>query len=251
MTPILNVAQNAMLASGKKIFFLRNQIDSLSAEQKADAILIPKLKEMIESEMIKELSLAFPTHQINSSVGVTCYNNEHQWHIGISGIDNLIHNFPFYAVSIAYLYRDKPQVAIVYNSATEQVYSAIKGEGATLNNRRIRTEKTTPLIHQSLVSVDLKSDPTSLELNNKIAKQVRGIRQLGASALEICLVAEGAISGFLSNQLNYRHTIAAQLIAAESGAISIDFSGQDYHEGSHDIIVCSPKLLKLFIQAIN
>lgn len=258
LAPLLNIAQRAMLSAGKKVFFLRNNVDSFSSIQKADPILALELSKIIEKEIINELAYSFPDHKINvasdSSGAYSSENNEHQWHIGISGIDNLIHSFPFYAVSIAYCFNGKTQLGIVYNPATEESYVAMRQEGATLNDKRIRVAKPNELLANSFISLNTNychtKNEDALALIPKLSKQVKDIRMLGSEALDLCLLAEGCVAAFIGHSLNYTQIAAAQLIATEAGAIFVDFNGADADQYTQNILACSPKQLKLFLKSL-
>lgn len=177
----------------------------------------------------------FPDHHVvgeeGGGRGVPAEEAAYFWYVDpVDGTSNFASNIPFFSVSIALADREKrPLVGVVYNPISREVFSAARGEGATLNGRRLHVSATTTLGQSMLCSgfpYDRSADPP-INLNRWKAflPQVRGLRRYGSAALELCWVAAGRFDGFWEGPLNYWDYFAGMLMVEEAGGRVTSYEG--------------------------
>ena len=140
MHPTVNIAVRAARAAGDVILRYHNQIDLLTIENKAANDFVSEVDKAAEYAIINEIKKAFPEHSILAEEGGQILGDEKfQWIVDpLDGTTNYLHGFPQYAISIA-LYENKiPCHAVVYDPFKEELFTASKGEGAFLNDERMR-----------------------------------------------------------------------------------------------------------------
>ena len=164
----------------------------------------------------------------------------------IDGTLNYINGFPHYAISIACVNNKQVECAVVYNPALDELFSAIKGQGAMLNGKRIRSKKTD--FRQSLVFVDDGWNGDA----RVIRKYVAGYRCISSAELAICYVACGKAAGYISQKINVWDFAAGKLIAEESGACLMRVDGGDVElERSNRILAAAPSFEKTLLKICN
>jgi myo-inositol-1(or 4)-monophosphatase len=152
----------------------------------------------------------------------------------LDGTSNAVKNIPAYGISVAVapilsgykgpLTIQDVQMGVVKNFATDDVYHAIKGEGAFMNNEKLVASSKQDLSHSSLGAYVYRMDMKKIE---KLCKTVRRMRILGSVAIELCYVAEGTYDAFIdiSDNLRVVDISAAKVILEESGAMLTDKFG--------------------------
>jgi myo-inositol-1(or 4)-monophosphatase len=153
----------------------------------------------------------------------------------LDGTSNAVKNIPAYGISVAVapilsdlkrpMTLQDVQMGVVKNFATNDVYSAIKNEGAFINNKKLETSCKQELSQASLAAYVYRMDMKKIE---KLCKTVRRMRILGSVAIELCYVAEGTYDAFVDISANLRvvDISAAKVILEESGGMVTDQYGQ-------------------------
>ncbi len=144
MHPTLNIAVKAARKAGDIILRYHNQIDLLSIQNKGENDFVSEVDKAAEDAIIAELKYAFPKHSILAEEsGETLGDERFQWIIDpLDGTTNYLHGFPQYAVSIALYENNSAAFAVIYDPFKEEMFTAAKGQGAYLNDQRIRVSKT-------------------------------------------------------------------------------------------------------------
>jgi myo-inositol-1(or 4)-monophosphatase len=146
----------------------------------------------------------------------------------IDGTVNYLYNIPQYAVSIGVEVDGVVKVGVVYDPAKDEMYQAISGGGATLNERTIRCSGET-VLGQSLIDTGFGYAATrrtrQAEILVQLIPHVRDIRRMGAASLDLCAVACGRAEGYYERGLNPWDFAAGALIAQEAGATVTDIDG--------------------------
>ena len=202
----------------------------------------------IESEkfIISEIKKNYPTHSILSEESHEINNNsEYTWIIDpLDGTTNFAHNLPIFAVSIALKKNNHVLCGVVFNPAADKCFYAEKDKGAFLNNKKISPTSTSklgdcllatgfPYLHDDRYNL-------SFDLFKEFYDRTRGLRRLGAAALDLCFVAMGRFDGFYEFNLHPWDIAAGALIAHEAGALVTDWNGKKMpHDGSR--ILCANK----------
>jgi myo-inositol-1(or 4)-monophosphatase len=200
---------------------------------------------------------AFPDHGFLGEEGSTGMfeaqefnnaNSDYQWVVDpLDGTTNYAHGFPQYAVSIALTFQQMPVLGVVYDPVSKEMFWAVEGHGAWLNDRRISVSHQTEL-SQALVAVGLAPNLSrdSYELRSLIhlLMESQAVRRLGSAALNLCYVACGRLDGFWASSLKIWDIAAGVLIVREAGGVVSDLKGQDSHALGGALIAASTRTLQ-------
>ena len=202
----------------------------------------------IESEklIISEIKKKYPQHSILSEEADSITNNsQYTWIIDpLDGTTNFAHNLPIFAVSIALKKANETICGVVFNPAANKCFYAERNKGAFLDGKKIRPRSTSNLSDCLLVTGfpylhDIKYD-LSFDLFKEFYDKTRGLRRLGAAALDLCFVAMGRFDAFYEFNLQPWDICAGALIAEESGALVTDWNGDEMPQNGSRIL-CSNK----------
>lgn len=257
MTPTLNIAVSAARAAGQII--LRNipRIESLKVHEKAPNDFVTEVDHKAEQEIIYVLQKSFPDYGIIAEEsGVTEGKEDSQWIIDpLDGTTNYLHGIPHYCVSIALRQNGKLEIGVVYDPIKEELFCASRGNGATLNNRRLRVSSHHQ-ISGSLLATGfpylLEQDHTTyLDGFESIIKQNCGIRRAGAAALDLAYVAAGRYDGFWEYGLNSWDMAAGVLLVQEAGGLVCDRQGGHNYLKSGEIIASNSRIFKTLVKQLH
>jgi myo-inositol-1(or 4)-monophosphatase len=257
--PILNIAVRAARAAGNVIIRAVDKLDSLHISEKRPHDYVTEIDQQAEREIITIIRKAYPQHAILAEESGESAGEEQDyvWVIDpLDGTRNFIHGFPHFAVSIGVSYKGKMEHAAVYDPIRQELFTATRGKGAHLNDRRIRVSKRT-LLEESLIgtgyphcdSVDLVNAYTH---SLKAVISVSGdVRRAGAAALDLAYVASGRLDGFWEIGLKKWDVAAGSLLVKEAGGLVSDFQGSENYLTSGDIIAGTPKVFKSLLQTVS
>jgi myo-inositol-1(or 4)-monophosphatase len=199
---------------------------------------------------------AYPEHGfIAEESGVSAPDAEYLWIIDpLDGTTNFIHGFPQYAVSIAVQHRGALAHAVVYDPTKNELFTASKGRGAFLNDRRIRVSKCQRL-DDALVGTGFPFKELSrLDL---YVRQLRafmsrssGVRRAGAAALDLAYVACGRLDAFWELGLSKWDMAAGALLITEAGGLVADPAGEQNFMELGDICAATPKIFPAMLEAL-
>ena len=223
MHPTVNIAVRAARAAGDVILRYHNQVDILTIENKSINDFVSEVDKTAEKAIINEIKKAFPKHSILAEEsGKTLGDDDFLWIIDpLDGTTNYLHGFPQYAVSIALLEKGVTTHAVIYDPFKEELFTASKGEGAYLNNERIRVTISNGL-EETLIGTGFPfKHPQHLDCYldtfKAILPHVSDIRRAGAAALDLAYVASGRFDGYFHNKINIWDIAAGVLIVNEAG----------------------------------
>jgi myo-inositol-1(or 4)-monophosphatase len=173
----------------------------------------------------------------------------------LDGTTNFLHGFPSYAVSIAAVHNGGLQAGVVLDVSHNEIYSASKGGGAWLGERRLGVSRITEP-EFSLIGTGFPfRDMTTLEEYQKqfagVARATSGIRRPGAAALDLAHVAAGRFDGFWEQQLSAWDIAAGTLLIREAGGIITDFAGRDLGIGHSSVVAGNPAIHNWLLQSLN
>jgi len=142
MQPMMNIAIRAARSAGDYISRQINNIPNLEIETKSPNDFVTQVDRMAEAKIIETLLKAYPDHSILAEESGNYGESDYQWIIDpLDGTTNYLHSFPHFAVSIALAYKGRLEQAVIYDPMKQELFCASKGEGATVNNRRMRVTK--------------------------------------------------------------------------------------------------------------
>ena len=174
------------------------------------------------------------------------------WHIDpIDGTSNFYFDIPMWAVSIGVVDEHGPIAGAVYAPALGDMFTAARGEGATLNGNRISVRENT-ILSDALVCTGFSYHVSQREAHARrvatMVGQIRDIRRFGAAAIDLCFVACGRLDAYFEEHLNSWDLIAGQVIATEAGAIVTNFSGDTVTP--QQVLATQPGVQKALIRLI-
>ena len=216
--------------------------------KKGPVDLVTEADTASEKIIIGIIREAFPEHSILAEEsGLDQCDVDHQWIIDpLDGTVNFAHQVPVFSISIAYTFKGTAIMGIVFNPVTGELFSAIAGEGAFLNNRPIQVSDTR-VMQESLLATGFPYDLLSIfdtitgRLENCL-RAAQGVRRLGSAAIDICALACGRFDGFWEQNLHPWDTAAAVLIASEAGAVITDFANKPFSIDKKEILATNGKI---------
>ncbi len=261
MHPMLTIAVRAARKAGDFINRNLDQVVDLSVTEKGHNDFVTEVDKKAESIIINTIRDSFPDHCfLAEESGITGNNsdtsNEYQWIIDpLDGTTNFLHTFPQYAVSIALKHKGILDQAVIYDPNRSELFTATKGRGAFLDNRRIRVGKRIGL-KGSLIGTgfpvrDHAQLDEYLKTFKAIFKDTAGIRRAGAASLDLAYVACGRLDGFWEMQLQPWDMAAGILLIQEAGGLVGDMQGGNDQMKSGSIVAGNPKVFKEIIQQLN
>ncbi|XLM20177.1 inositol monophosphatase [Chromobacterium piscinae] len=258
MHPMLNVAVKAARRAGSVIQRASLNLDTIRVEKKKHNDFVTEVDRAAEEAIINVILEAYPKHAIlaeeSGAKGVG--SSEYEWIIDpIDGTTNFLHGHQQYGISIALAHKGQIQQAVVYDPSRNDLFTASRGVGAFLNDRRIRVSKRF-MMNECVISTGFPvADQSYLDqylgmLKDVIAKTA-GVRREGAASLDLCNVACGRVEGFFELNLKPWDIAAGSLIVQEAGGIVTDFTGEQGWLESGDIVAGSPKVLAQLLQLLT
>jgi myo-inositol-1(or 4)-monophosphatase len=254
MQPVLNVAISAARQAGEIILRYREMLDRIQIHQKGPKDLFSEVDVKAEQAIMNTISKAYPDHGfIAEESGVHHAAAEYTWLIDpLDGTNNYLHGYPYYCVSIALKVKDKIECAVILDPIRQECFSAYRGEGARLNDRRMRISPKVVELDQALIGSTFPYHPsheTSYHAKfHQVAGAVAGVRKVGAAALELAYLAAGRLDGFLGINLGPWDIAAASLLVQESGGFVSDLDGDDQYLKKGHILAANPKISKAMSQ---
>ncbi len=257
MHPLLNIAVRAARRAGSIInrAALEGGGFEVRAKQKND--FVTKVDHAAEAAIIETVRKAYPDHAVLAEEsGATPGEAEYQWIIDpLDGTTNFIHGFPQYCVSIAIRHRDALAHGVIYDPVTNELFTASKGRGAYLNDRRIRVSKCLRL-GDALVGTGFPfKELERIELYSKQLKNLMhksaGVRRAGAAALDLAYVACGRLDAFWELGLSPWDMAAGALMIQEAGGLVGNLQGEDGYLESGEIACATPKIFPTLLEALR
>lgn len=232
MKAMLETALRASRIGGA---ILRNKFGTdLHIEHKGEIDLVTEADRAAESAIVAAIRSDYPHHGIVAEeYDYEKTVSDYCWVIDpLDGTTNFAHGFPWFAVSIGLRHRNEMTLGIVYNPIYEELYVAVKGEGATLNGRPLRVSRTSEL-GNSLLSTGFPYNRRDSTVNNfdhfvNFQKQAQACRRPGAASLDLAAVAAGRFDGFWEMSLKPWDTAAGSLLVSEAGGVVSDFDGRSF-----------------------
>src|SRR5690348_93766 len=257
MHPLLNIAVRAARRAGSIINRAALEGGELNVRSKRANDFVTKVDQASEQAIMETVRNAYPDHGfLCEESGSTAPDAEVVWIIDpLDGTTNFIHGFPQYCVSIAVKSRGALAHAVVYDPVKNELFTASKGRGAFLNDRRIRVSKALRL-NDALVGTGFpfkelsRIDLYMRQLQSLMAKS-SGVRRAGAAALDLAYVACGRLDAFWELGLSPWDMAAGALLIAEAGGLVGDVEGEQTYLDSGDISAATPKIYPALLEALR
>ncbi len=232
-SPQINIITKACMKASRSLIRDYGEIENLQVSTKGPGDFVTSADKRTEKILINELQKAHPEYGIiTEETGIINKSNtKNRWIIDpIDGTMNFLNGIPQFAISIGYEEENEIKCGVIFNPITNEMFCAEKGNGAYLNNTRIRVSNKKNIKDALLVTGGPKQaskikDKIFSEYI-KVSKHVSNIRKFGSAALDIAYVACGRFDGYWQRELNYWDVAAGIIILKEAGGF-INFFEED------------------------
>jgi len=241
-----------------KVLLKRFKKRKLVIEKKGDIDLVTDADKKAEAHIIGSIFNKFPEDSIlaEESGDILVKNSKYRWIIDpLDGTTNFAQKFYLFAVSIAIEKENKIEGGVIYIPYFDEMYYAIKGKGAFLNNDKIKVSEKEKLINSVIAtgfpySKNVNND-NNLKEHNKMIIKCRDIRRAGSAAIDLAYTASGIWDGYWEKKLKPWDIAAGALIVKEAGGTIKGVSGTSFDYMSGDIIAGNNKIVDLMLEVIN
>ena len=254
--PAVNVAVRAARAAGAIVLRYMNRVDGLKVEEKSRLDFATEVDRMAEAEIVRELKRAYPDHGVlGEESGASGKSKDKIWVIDpLDGTHNYLHGFPHFCVSIGFVDHGDLLHAVIYDPLRDELFTASKGDGAFVIDRRMRVTKRETLAGALLGTGFPYRQRAHLEgqlaMTRALLREAEDIRRTGSAALDLAYVAAGRLDGFFEIGLKPWDMTAGCLLVREAGGHFCDFTGQSGMPAGGNLIAANHLLAAAMVGAI-
>ncbi|MCF6343569.1 MAG: inositol monophosphatase [Devosiaceae bacterium] len=231
---ILNIMCQAASKAGRSLTRDFGEVENLQVSRKGPADFVSNADKGAEKIIFEELQYARPTYSFLMEEGgeVKGSDGQHRWIIDpLDGTTNFLHSIPLFAVAIALERNGEIVASVIYNPIMEELYTAERGAGAWLNNRRLRVAGRKKLA-DAVLSTGIKvtgtsNDAKAMKQLAAISPTCAGIRRTGSACTDLAWLAAGRFDGYWEAKLSPWDIAAGLLLVREAGGFVTDLSGKD------------------------
>lgn len=258
MNPMLNIAIRAARKAGNIIAKSYEHLDSIQTSSKGNHDFVTNVDKAAESAIIETIRASYPDHTIitEESGALEGKDKDTQWVIDpLDGTTNFIKGFPHFSVSIAIRVKGRTEVGVVYDPIKNELFTAVRGQGAKLNELRLRVAEKRDLqgciVATGFPFKQPKLLPSQFSMMTSIAESAADFRRTGSAALDLCYVAAGRVDAYFEMGLKAWDIAAGEFIAREAGALACDFNGGHSFLKEGHIVVATPRVVKEILTKIQ
>ncbi|HEY9253534.1 MAG TPA: inositol monophosphatase family protein [Stenotrophomonas sp.] len=229
--PAVTVMVKAARIAGNVLLRNINKLEALNVVQKGRMDYASEVDADAEKVIVKELKRAYPEYGIlGEEGGVQGNSGRYMWVIDpLDGTSNYLRGFPHYCVSIALVENGEPLDAVIFDPLRNELFTASRGSGAVLNDRRIRVTDRKDLagamIHTGFPPRERARVSTQLKCVDSLLTQAEDIRRTGSAALDLAYVACGRADAYFEAGVKAWDIAAGVLLVREAGGRVCDFKG--------------------------
>lgn len=258
MHAMLTIAVRAARAAGQTIIRAYSELDRVEVDAKGINDFVTNVDKEAEAAITYQIRKAYPEHTI---VGEESGENrgkdsDYMWIVDpLDGTNNFVNGIPHFAVSIALQHKGVTQVGVIYDPIRDELFSALRGKGAKLNDFRVRVNKSNDLTN-TLIATGFpfkarQHTETYMNIFAEIFTQCADLRRAGSAALDLAYVAAGRMDGFFEIGLKPWDIAAGDLICREAGGTVTDFVGGHNYLATGNIIAGSPKVTTKIVKSMR
>jgi myo-inositol-1(or 4)-monophosphatase len=230
---LLNVMVSAALKAGKSLTKDFGEVENLQVSRKGPADFVSNADRRAEQIVFDELRKARPTYAFLMEEGgeVEGTDGQHRWIVDpLDGTTNFLHSIPLFAVAIALERAQEIVASVIYNPVTDELFTAEKGGGAWLNDRRRlrvggRRHLADCVVVTGIKSSDPANDARTLRQLAAVAPATAGIRRSGSASIDLAWVAAGRFDGMWEGKLAPWDVAPGLLMLKEAGGFMCDYAG--------------------------
>jgi myo-inositol-1(or 4)-monophosphatase len=255
---LLNVMVQAAIKAGKSLGRDFGEVQNLQVSVKGPSDFVSQADLKAEKIVRDELIKARPTYGFlgEESQEVKGTDGAHRWIVDpLDGTTNFLHGIPQFAVSIALERNGEIVAGVIFNPATDELFTAEKGGGAFLNDRRIRVASRRVLsdcvIGCGVPHLGRGNHGKFLVELRHVMGEVAGVRRFGAAALDLAYVAAGRLDGFWETDLSPWDMAAGLVLIREAGGFASDMKGTADIFGSGNVVAGNELIHKAMLEVVN
>ena len=255
MHPMLTIAVKAARRAGNLIHRAADNLDHLTVTKKSHSDYVSEVDRAAEQAIINTLLDAYPKHAILAEESGTHGDSEYLWIIDpLDGTTNFLHGFQQYAVSIALQHNGVLTQAVIYDPTKNDLFTATRGSGAYINDRRLRVSKRTELadclIGTGFPYTKFEHLDPYMNILRDMMQKTAGLRRPGSAALDLAYTAAGRYDGFFEIGLKPWDIAAGCLLITEAGGLVGDMQGNDTYLKSGNLCAGNTKVFSQMLQVI-
>ena len=257
MHAIVNIAVSAARSASKIVMRSLDRIDNGRISNKNKIELALEAQEQANEEIVAVIHDLYPQHKVISNNSLTQEYAEEDfiWLINsIDGIVNYAHGLPHFAITIAVKHKGKILHGVIYDPMQQDLFTASLGDGAVLNDRRIRASQDKDLANALLATTTPQQEndlPSHNQIISELLPQTAGIRNHGCPSLDLAYVAAGKFEGFWGFGISEFSLASGALFVKEAGGIVSDFQSTDNYLETGNIIAANPKNYRVLAKVIS
>jgi myo-inositol-1(or 4)-monophosphatase len=256
MHPYLNTAVKAARRAGDIIIRGFTRYEGVESSSKGHNDFVTSVDHAAEAAIIDTLRTAYPGHGfICEESGELNSGADFVWIIDpLDGTTNFMHGFPHFAVSIACQSEGRMDHAVIYDPMRQELYTATRGSGAYLENRRLRVSNRRSL-EGALIGTgfpyrdNLHLLEPYLAMFKAVTQRATGVRRPGSAALDLAYVAAGRVDAFWEFGLRCWDTAAGTLLIREAGGLIATLDGAEYKQKGN-IVAGTPRVFNELLETI-
>lgn len=254
--PVLNVAIEAAHIAGELIRRHFRQIDAIPVTQKSRHDYVSEVDRASESEIVREIKRFYPDHAFLCEESGSSGESDFRWVIDpLDGTSNFLHGYPHFSISIAHQIKGRTEHAVVYDPMRDELFTASRGSGAHLNNKRLRVSLRTKLDTTILATAFPFRQREQLNAYGKVFQgvysKVEDIRRAGSACLDLAWTAAGRVDGFFELGLKPWDVAAGVLLVREAGGVVVDFAGKGEIDNADSLVAAPYKVMTPLLQIIQ
>jgi myo-inositol-1(or 4)-monophosphatase len=256
--PMLNIAVRAARTAGDLIMRRLERLDDVAVETKQRNDYVSEVDREAEARIIQVIQRSYPGHSILAEESGEQKGDAQapEWIIDpLDGTTNYLHGFPQFAVSIGVRQGHRLEHGVIYDPVREELFTASRGGGAALNNRRIRVSSRRgldgALLGTGFPYRDDQPGEAYMAMLRDFMRKSAGVRRPGSAALDLAYLAAGRIDGFWEFGLKPWDIAAGALLVREAGGILGDLRGGEDFLATGDVIGANPKVFHAMMQVIE
>ncbi|MCB1825664.1 MAG: inositol-1-monophosphatase [Candidatus Competibacteraceae bacterium] len=257
MHPALTIAKRAALSASRILLRHFDHLERLSVTAKQRNDFVSEADVQAEQEIIQTLRKTYPNHGIVAEEsGEQHGHDDYQWVIDpLDGTTNFLHGIPHFAISIGFRHKNRLEAGLVYDPIRQEMFTASRGAGAQMNDRRMRVSNI-PQLENALLGTGFpfrhpRHQPAYLNFFGSLFGKCVEVRRAGAASLDLAYVASGRLDGYWEFGLKEWDIAAGALLVQEAGGLVSDFVGGNDFMKSGNIVAGNPKVFKALLREMR
>jgi myo-inositol-1(or 4)-monophosphatase len=256
MQPTLNIAVRAARSGGRVLLRYLEHVEKLDVRAKSHNDFVSEVDRRAEEAILQVLRATYPDHAILAEESGAHGKSDYEWVVDpLDGTTNYLHGFPQFSVSVALRHRGRLECGVVYDPLREEMFTAARGAGAQLNERRVRVANRQSLdgalIGTGFPFREQRHLDAYLGMFKTMIQATAGVRRPGSAALDFAYVACGRTDGFWEVGLSEWDFAAGALLVSEAGGTVSDLAGGTRHFETGNVVAGNLKVHGAMVQALR